>query len=407
MRAVSVICLVVTLKCSAIFCTPKAAIYVDNGFDQTSIDHIMSSQEKEEMQLEILNLLGLPNRPRRVNKAPLKRSAPKFLLDIYKTLMEEENDENGRAKRSTDTSFSGEEQKQIDTSDMIMTFESINHHVSSVRHERGKRLWFNVTEVPIAEDVVGAELKIYQNEKLSKKHPDTQYTITVYQLINTDNGERELEYISAVNTSATFNGWLGLNLTECLASWVAFPESNKGIYLSVHPVDKPGHEIRPEDIGLVTIKGEDETQPFMVVFLKATNHVKARKRSIREISSPRKFMDNFYLPRDEPDSRRACQIMTLYISFKDLQWADWIIAPDGYAAYYCEGECKFPLNAHMNATNHAIVQTLLHLNSPQKFPKPCCAPTKLGNISVLYFLDDKNVILKKYKKMVVKSCGCH
>lgn len=37
-----------------------------------------------------------------------------------------------------------------------------------------------------------------------------------------------------------------------------------------------GHEIRPEDIGLVTIKGEDEIQPFMVAFLKAVNNVKPR-----------------------------------------------------------------------------------------------------------------------------------
>lgn len=42
---------------------------------------------------------------------------------------------------------------------------------------------------------------------------------------------------------------------------------------------------------------------------------------------------------------------------------DWIIAPEGYAAYYCEGECAFPLNSYMNATNHAIVQTLV--SSPQ------------------------------------------
>lgn len=38
------------------------------------------------------------------------------------------------------------------------------------------------------------------------------------------------------------------------------------------------HEIRPEDIGLVSTKGDDEKQPFMVAFLKATNHVKVRAR---------------------------------------------------------------------------------------------------------------------------------
>lgn len=86
---------------------------------------------------------------------------------------------------------------------------------------------------------------------------------------------------------------------------------------------------------------------------------------------------------------------------------NWIIAPEGYSAYYCSGECNFPLNAHMNATNHAIVQTLVHLMNPIQVPKPCCAPTKLTPISVLYFLDETNVILKKYRNMVVKSCGCH
>lgn len=96
-------------------------IYVDNGFDQTTIDMAMTTQEKREMELEILNLLGLPNRPRRINNSPLKKSAPRFLLDVYKTLME---DENSREERSVD--FSGEEQNAIEKSDVIMTFESIS-----------------------------------------------------------------------------------------------------------------------------------------------------------------------------------------------------------------------------------------------------------------------------------------
>lgn len=47
---------------------------------------------------------------------------------------------------------------------------------------------------------------------------------------------------------------------------------------------------------------------------------------------------------------------------------DWIIAPEGYAAYYCEGECAFPLNSYMNATNHAIVQTLVSAAAHQRGP---------------------------------------
>ena len=57
------------------------------------------------------------------------------------------------------------------------------------------------------------------------------------------------------------------------------------------------------------------------------------------------------------------------VSFQDLGWEEWIIAPDDYQAFYCHGECSFPLNTHMNATNHAIVQTLVHLMNPSTVSK--------------------------------------
>lgn len=54
-----------------------------------------------------------------------------------------------------------------------------------------------------------------------------------------------------------------------------------------------------------------------------------------------------------------CDTFTPVESSLSCLYQDWIIAPEGYAANYCDGECSFPLNAHMNATNHAIVQTLV------------------------------------------------
>jgi hypothetical protein len=43
---------------------------------------------------------------------------------------------------------------------------------------------------------------------------------------------------------------------------------------------------------------------------------------------------------------------------------------------------------------------------PNLIPMPCCAATKLSGLSVLYFDEASNVVLKKYKNMIVKSCGC-
>ncbi|CAL8315890.1 unnamed protein product [Merluccius merluccius] len=63
----------------------------------------------------------------------------------------------------------------------------------------------------------------------------------------------------------------------------------------------------------------------------------------------------------------------LYVDFSDVGWNEWIVAPPGYNAFYCQGECPFPLADHLNSTNHAIVQTLVNsVNS--NIPRACCVP---------------------------------
>lgn len=222
----------------------------------------------------------------------------------------------------------------------------------------------------------------------------------------------DLEAIVTTNTTSDYHGWLEIDLTEALIKWLQNSTSNNGIYIGAYAINRPDHEINLDDIGLVNTKGEDEYQPFMVGYFNSPNMVKPVKHKSRSKRTAvrRRKKSEMVNPLLEPkvhDNHRSCQIKQMYVSFKDLKWQDWIIAPDGYGAFYCSGECNFPLNAHMNATNHAIVQTLVHLMQPTKVPKPCCAPTKLSPISVLYYLDETNVNLKKYRNMVVKSCGCH
>lgn len=63
---------------------------------------------------------------------------------------------------------------------------------------------------------------------------------------------------------------------------------------------------------------------------------------------------------------------------------------------------------HWFAVNHGLIfWQQVHFINPDTVPKPCCAPTQLNGISVLYFDDSSNVILKKYRNMVVRACGCH
>lgn len=111
----------VFLLCSVVcVCGRMSGIYLDNGFDQTTIKKLLSKQEKREVEQEILNLLGLPTRPKPMMPVHLDKSAPKFLLDVYQSLLD--TDES-RLTRS-EFSVSGDDQKAIDESDVIMSFSS-------------------------------------------------------------------------------------------------------------------------------------------------------------------------------------------------------------------------------------------------------------------------------------------
>ncbi|NXS37396.1 DERR protein, partial [Pomatostomus ruficeps] len=101
-----------------------------------------------------------------------------------------------------------------------------------------------------------------------------------------------------------------------------------------------------------------------------------------------------------------CKPRRLYISFSDVGWQNWIIAPQGYLANYCGGECPFPLAAELNSTNHAVLQTLVHSLDPRGTPQPCCVPVRLSPISILYYDNSDNVVLRHYEDMVVDECGC-
>lgn len=109
---------------------------------------------------------------------------------------------------------------------------------------------------------------------------------------------------------------------------------------------------------------------------------------------------------ERPGHKNLCQRKPLYVDFSDVGWNDWIVAPLGYQAYYCNGNCPFPLSDNLNATNHAIVQTLVNSVDAKAVPTACCVPTTLSAISMLYLDEYDKTILKQYDDMVVEGCGC-
>uniref|UniRef100_A0A8D0BT60 TGF-beta family profile domain-containing protein n=1 Tax=Salvator merianae TaxID=96440 RepID=A0A8D0BT60_SALMN len=210
-------------------------------------------------------------------------------------------------------------------------------------------------------------------------------------------------------------GWLVFDIAAASDHWLLNRKYNLGLRLYVETED--GQSVDPGPAGILGRHGPRSKQPFVVTFFRANRNQVRVPRAVRQLRKRQNRKTNNFphsnrLPGSFDDipvseGRQICRRHELYVSFQDLGWMDWVIAPRGYSAFYCEGECAFPLDSCMNATNHAILQSLVHLMKPETVPKACCAPTKLSATSVLYYDSNNNVILKKHRNMVVKTCGCH
>jgi hypothetical protein len=137
-------------------------------------------------------------------------------------------------------------------------------------------------------------------------------------------------------------------------------------------------------------------QPLALVYSDDAKTVKARSKG----RSPARGQSG------GGQRRNQCRRYPLNVDFTDIGWNEWILAPPNYNAYFCMGECHFPLPDHLNTTNHATVQSLVHNANIGAVPKPCCVPTELSPISLLYMDEYEKIVLKNYQDMVIEGCGC-
>ncbi|KAF7693234.1 hypothetical protein HF521_008550 [Silurus meridionalis] len=87
------------------------------------------------------------------------------------------------------------------------------------------------------------------------------------------------------------------------------------------------------------------------------------------------------------------------LDFEAFGW-DWIIAPKRYKANYCSGQCEY-----MFMQKYPHTHLVQHAN-PRGSAGPCCTPTKMSPIIMLYFDDKQQIIHGKIPGMVVDRCDC-
>ncbi|XP_061168044.1 bone morphogenetic protein 3-like [Saccostrea echinata] len=141
---------------------------------------------------------------------------------------------------------------------------------------------------------------------------------------------------------------------------------------------------------------------------------KHRKRKNRRKKNRRK---NRVFPKEwknvkqnmatEEKSGHLCGRQKLVVDFADIGWGDWIISPKSFEAHYCAGSCPFPLTKRLRPSNHATIQSMVHaIGIYTDVPAPCCVPDSMSSVTLLYFDENRNVVLKNYPSMTVNSCAC-
>lgn len=263
--------------------------------------------------------------------------------------------------------------------------------------------FFNLSTIAAGEKVKKAQLRIYKKIPLGRS-TEGYFKIRVLRLKNSKNRNNGVLVAShLVSYKEKVGQWISFDITPAVKFWKDKPGENFGLSLTVD-----GVKAFPTDF---RIGGHGKRAPFLVTYTK--NPLKSSTRTLNNCSSSS-------VPEDEvsqnvsttPRSRerrssalsRRCRRRWVYVQFKKLKW-NWIIAPSGYSANYCEGICPRILDMQVEPTNHAILQNILH-RLDSRIPSPLCAPTKLHGISVLYKTSDKSIALTEYGGMVVSSCGC-
>uniref|UniRef100_A0AAY5JX48 Bone morphogenetic protein 8a n=1 Tax=Esox lucius TaxID=8010 RepID=A0AAY5JX48_ESOLU len=393
----------------------------------------LSGREKKEMQREILSILGLPGRPRPHPPLRPPSSAPLFMLDLYHAVSAEGDEENGiggpgfggldslnghisHAALPTLSTHTAPLGTVVSEADTVMSFVNLVEQERDLMQPRPywKEFRFDLTPLPQGERVTAAEFRIYKIMTMGQRANRTLH-ISVYE-IQRENRHREPELVllDMQSVPAGQEGWLAFDVTSASNRWLLHPRSNMGIRLYVETEED--RSLSAGWVGLVGRRGPRSKQPFMVTFFRASQAPCRPPRALKPNLRKKKPKYDLPLPSIHGEvlqdhshansGRQACKRHELYVSFSDLGWKDWVLAPTGYSAFYCDGECLYPLGSCMNATNHAMIQLVVHLLKPDEVPKACCAPTKLSPISVLFYDDNNNVILKKHRNMVVKTCGC-
>nr|AAW34054.1 growth differentiation factor-8 [Larimichthys crocea]AAW34055.1 growth differentiation factor-8 [Larimichthys crocea] len=313
--------------------------------------------------LSKLRMKEAPNISRDIVKQLLPKAPPlQQLLDQYDVLGDDNRD------------VVMEEDDEHAITETIMMMATEPESVVQV-DEEPKCCFFSFTQKFQANRIVRAQLWVY----LRSSNEATTVFLQISRLMPVTDGSRHIRIRSLkIDVNAGVSSWQSIDVKQVLSVWLRQPETNWGIEINAF-------DSRGNDLAVTSAEpGEEGLQPFM---------------EVKVSEGPRRARRDSGLDCDENSPESGCCRYPLTVDFEDFGW-DWIIAPKRYKANYCSGECEY---MHLQKYPHTH---LVNKANPRGTAGPCCTPTKMSPINMLYFNRKEQIIYGKIPSMVVDRCGC-
>lgn len=313
--------------------------------------------------LSKLRMKEAPNISRDIVKQLLPKAPPlQQLLDQYDVLGDDNKD------------VVMEEDDEHATTETIMMMATEPEAVVRVDGEP-KCCYFSFTQKFQANRIVRAQLWVH----LRPSDEATTVFLQISRLTPVTDGNRHTRIRSLkIDVNAGVSSWQSIDVKQVLSVWLRQPETNWGIEINAF-------DTRGNDLAVTSAEpGEEGLQPFMEVKIS---------------EGPKRARRDSGLDCDENSPESRCCRYPLTVDFEDFGW-DWIIAPKRYKANYCSGECEY---MHLQKYPHTH---LVNKANPRGSAGPCCTPTKMSPINMLYFNRKEQIIYGKIPSMVVDRCGC-
>ncbi|XP_011696480.1 PREDICTED: growth/differentiation factor 8 [Wasmannia auropunctata] len=232
-------------------------------------------------------------------------------------------------------------------------------------------------------DVTSAELWFYKEQV--ENDDELKQTFVLSELDHWDQGGRfEKNTVMAIFETDIREGWVKTDIKFMVKKWIGRHRLNHAIQIACTTCST--------DRDRAPVSAEQSLKPFLVIH---TEPLPQRNRPKRHSNCL-------------PDTTECCRD-ELYINFRDIGWSDWILHPSGYHAYFCRGSCSTAASLTVSGSHYNnVIMKYLTTESGQRKNKivPCCSPTQLAPLQLLYIDTNNTITQKTLPNMVVEACGC-